>query len=205
MDHPRLAAVTAAIVLLTHVSVSAESGRADVRVRVYDNAGVPDGELRGALAATRAVLSAVAVDIDWRDCSTPGASTACNGSLAPGELALRVTRMPVPHGYAGRLPLGDALIDGSSGKGVLATIYYDRVAWLAEASATPVMQLLARAMAHEIAHLLIGSHRHDEKGLMRPVWRREDLERNRAEDWELTAADAAAIRSHRGNGTASVQ
>ncbi len=197
---PRLATLSVALALLAPTAICANVDRADVRIRVYDNAGLKSGELRGALAESGAALSAVAVDVTWHDCPAAAETALCNRPLTSGELALRVVRMPVPRGYTGRLPLGDALIDASSGQGVLATIYYDRVTWLAQASATSSSQLLARAIAHEIAHLLIGSHRHDEEGLMRPVWRREDLQRNRAEDWQFTAADVAAIRAHLGAG-----
>jgi hypothetical protein len=168
-------------------------------VRVY-SPGPAAPQLDRALAEATGVLAGV-VTPEWVRCdaapaaSLPsGRSAVCAAPLAPGELAVRFSPLPVPRGYTGRLPLGDSLIDAGRHSGVLATIYSNRVLWLAHAAATDPAHLLGRAIAHEIAHLLLGSHRHSEAGLMRAVWTREDVERDRPADWTLTRADAAAIR-----------
>jgi hypothetical protein len=195
MRHRYIAETAAIVVLLCARMVSAAPAATRVAVRVYDNGGIGP-PLAAALAGAHATLVAAGADAAWLWCgaANTGSDPGCGVPLQERELAVRVVRIAVAPGYAGRLPLGDSLIDAPTHIGVLATIYYDRVAWLAAQSGTDVTRLLGRTIAHELGHLLIGSQRHSESGLMRAVWTREDLERARADDWRFTSRDAAAIR-----------
>ena len=78
---------------------------------------------------------------------------------------------------------------------MLATIYVDRVSRLASSAGADMTALLGHAIAHEIGHLLMASTTHNERGLMRPVWSREELRRNRAEDWRFTDTERLALRN----------
>jgi hypothetical protein len=80
------------------------------------------------------------------------------------------------------------------GTGTLATIYLDRVEWLALVAGVDAGTVLARAIAHEIGHLLLGTTAHSRHGLMRPVWSREELIRGRATDWLFQADDASRLQ-----------
>jgi hypothetical protein len=206
------ASAAAFIAVNTPESVRAETPAAQLHVRVYDNTQRPHGQLAAALRQTGHLLAAVGLDVHWLDCSpaaqAPVESNAqaasCGEPLAEGELALRIVHVPPPRGDEGPLPLGDSLIDRRLGLGVLATIYYERVEWLARDSLVTTQVVLARAVAHEIAHLLIGSSEHAERGLMRPLWSRQDLQRNRSADWGFTVSDAEIIRGRRPRSTGSV-
>ena len=46
-------------------------------------------------------------------------------------------------------------------------------------------ELLGRAMAHEIGHLILGTTQHDSRGLMRGRWTVIELQNNRPWDWSL--------------------
>lgn len=164
-----------------------------ILIRVY-SPDAPMPMLDRALGEAAAVLGTAGVAPEWVRCGAGRDDPACGAALAGGELAVRFAAAAVPAGYAGRLPLGDSLIDSRRHAGVLATIYPERVLWLARSAGVEPTRLLGHAIAHEIAHLLLGSQRHAERGLMRAVWTREDLERDRPADWTLTPADAAAIR-----------
>jgi hypothetical protein len=187
-------------------SVRAETSLTQLHVRIYDNTRLPRGHLAESLIVTSSLLASVGLDVWWLDCSAAGpvvpglaAETAasCREPLAAGELALRIVHAPTPPGYRGQLPLGDSLIDHDRGLGVLATIYYERVEWFAGAAKVALPPVLAHAIAHEIAHLIIGSSEHAESGLMRPVWRGEDLLRNRSRDWQFSPGDVKAIQARR--------
>jgi hypothetical protein len=86
------------------------------------------------------------------------------------------------------------LIDVERRAGTLATVYADRVTKLAELSGADPGQLLGRAIAHEIGHLLLGTTRHADRGLMRGVWTSVELHRDRAWDWSLSREDVARMR-----------
>ena len=57
----------------------------------------------------------------------------------------------------------------------LANVFYDRVNSFSQGESAPVPVLLGRAMAHEIGHLLLGTHSHSSIGIMRPFWSGQDL------------------------------
>jgi hypothetical protein len=115
--------------------------------------------------------------------------------MRAGELSLRIVRSVVPSNYAGQLPLGDALIDPQSGAGTLATVYIDRVEWMARQTGTDSRALLGRAIAHELGHLLMPTSGHSTRGLMRAIWSGAELRRGRARDWAFEPREVAAIRA----------
>jgi hypothetical protein len=163
----------------------------DVVVRVYDASGGLAGTNLAALDNARKTLAAASVDVIWRMCATP---QVCNAPMAPGELAIRIVRSPGPRRYERLLPLGDALLDTHSGGGVLATIYVDRVEWLAHEAGTDARLLLGRAIAHELGHLLLATTTHGPVGLMRGLWSHEEVRRGRPRDWTFAPSELAAIR-----------
>ncbi len=81
-----------------------------------------------------------------------------------GELAIRIVRSLVAPRYSGTLPLGEAMIDTRAGTGVLATIYIDRIEWLAHQAGVDARALLGRAIAHELGHLLMATTTHGPVG-----------------------------------------
>jgi hypothetical protein len=185
-----------AIVILTIVCTpsiirGAVTGWTDVVVRVYDANGALAGTSRAALDHARQTLDSASIDVIWRLCP---AAPSCNAPIAPGELAIRIVRSPVPLRYRGMLTLGDAMLDTRTGSGVLATIYVDRVEWLAQESGTDSRALLGRAIAHELGHLLLATTTHGPVGLMRAFWSHDELRRGRPRDWAFVPTELAAIR-----------
>jgi hypothetical protein len=162
-----------------------------VTVRVYDVNGVLAGTGRQALDQARQALEAASIDVIWRACP---AMPSCEIPMAPGELAIRIVRSGIPPRSYGPLPLGDAMIDTTTGTGVLATIYIDRVEWLARQAGADGLALLGRAIAHELGHLMLASTTHGPVGLMRAVWSREEVRRGQPRDWSFAPTELAAIR-----------
>jgi hypothetical protein len=162
-----------------------------VVVRVYDANGALAGTNRQALDHARKALEAASLDVIWRMCP---ASPSCDARMAPGELAIRIVRVPVPPHYTGRLPLGDALIDTRAGGGVLATVYVDRIEWLAHEAGADSRTLLGRAIAHELGHLLLATTTHGPVGLMRAYWSQAEVRRSQPRDWAFAPTELAAIR-----------
>ena len=93
------------------------------------------------------------------------------------------------------LPLGDATINSQTGAGVLATIYIDRVNWMAEQAGVDARALLGRAIAHELGHLLMATGVHGSHGLMRPVWSQSEIRRRQIDDWIFRPREIAAIKA----------
>jgi hypothetical protein len=162
-----------------------------VVVRVYDANGVMAGTNRQALDHARKTLEAASIDVVWRICPS---NPSCNAPLTRGELAIRIVRFPVPPNYTGSLPLGDAMIDTRARAGVLATIYIDRIEWLAREAAADSRALLGSAIAHELGHLLMATTTHGPVGLMRSHWSQEEVRRAQPRDWSFAPTELAAMR-----------
>jgi len=168
-------------------------------LRVFDRSGEPAADRRAAIATADAVLRQADVTATWVDCSKGSrlaARAACTTPLASGELAVRITPAPRDNAPAAHRALGYSHVEAQVG-GTLATVFSDRVAWLAASSGVRPSTLLGRAMAHEVGHLLIGTNEHSDEGLMRAVWTAAELSRNDRADWAFTAADRDRLQRSR--------
>ncbi len=194
----RIVAVTCAAwiaVLARPLAGGAVTPQPEVPVRVYQAAAAHAADLAASLAVAGAALSGAAVDVAWRSCQATG--PACRTVLEPGEITIRVLRL-APDAAASRgESLGEAFIDTTTGRGVLATVFLDRVERLARLSGTDAVALLGRAIAHEIGHLLLGSTGHSPDGLMRAIWSPRELRRGRPHDWTFSRADVVALQAAR--------
>jgi hypothetical protein len=160
-----------------------------VAVHVYtQSVGLGADDQRIALDVARAVFSTASVDVAWTICET-------GTCLTPSAEALKLRIVLSPdRGEPSSGVLGQALIDSRSRAGALATVFLDRTERLARELGIDHRTLLGRAIAHELAHLLLGSSTHG-VGLMREIWSHEELLGARRGDWQLDPLDAAAIRN----------
>ena len=171
---------------------------AHIQVRVYNAAVMPAADQAVALRAAATILAAAGIGTSWLPCgdmASDPAATACSTPLDASELSVRLVRLPGTASARGELQLGYSLVDTAVGAGTLATIYADRVAWLAGEAGADMPTLVGFAIAHEIGHLLLGTNAHSGTGLMRAVWSRAELRRNEAADWLFGPSEAARMRS----------
>jgi hypothetical protein len=194
--HRLLTRVLAAVVIWQSPAVlmASEVVQTTITVRLYQTADLSSSLEDRALAEAESILRAAFVNVRWRKCTGPDRERtgACDSPLAPSERELRILRQGAVRDDAS-FALGDALVERSAG-GVLATVYFDRVAWLANAAHTDVAVVLGRTAAHELAHLLMRTAGHAGRGLMRPRWTPGEIRRNHAVDWAFTAGDIVAMR-----------
>ncbi len=165
-------------------------------MRVYHDGVVTEAEEARALAAAAAILAAADVTLRWAHCHAHAtADVACTRPLEPGELALRLIRVPRPPAKARAMALGEALLPAQGAPPAFAQLHLERVDQLAERGRADPAVLLGRAIAHELTHLLTGSGRHATTGLMRPIWSAGDVTREHAADWTLDPASVSAVRT----------
>lgn len=172
---------------MTFLMAAILTANLQLNVRLYDSIGVAPAELDRALAGVGVILASVGVRPIWRPCHV----VACTGPVKPHEVALRFVRSG-PLSEAGSL--GFSVIDVPRHAGSLATIYLDRVQALAAQAAVDESELLGRAIAHEIGHMLIGRADHSRSGLMRAVWVSGELRRGLPTDWLFSGKEAAVLR-----------
>lgn len=168
-----------------------------VRVRVHEVAADVPWDMDRSLREARTIVDATGLASEWTRCRGGSAdllaATVCRQPTGPLLPVLRLVRAGGP-AMPGDLVLGDSLIDQRTRTGVFGTVYLDRVEQLAAATHLPVETLLARAMAHEVGHLLAGSPRHSRGGLMRARWSRWMLLTEPADRWRFSPAEARALR-----------
>jgi len=185
-------AVVCVAMLLSQASVASDDL---VTIRFYNTFGLSRDVVAGARSVAHAVLKTAGIDPRWRECRTSRyeAADRCNNVLSRDELVVRVVRGPV--GLDPSPALGDSFVDTSTGAGVLATVFADRVlAAGSRTGANPVV-LLGRAVAHEVGHLLIGTPAHSTRGLMRGQWSDEELRSNRERDWVFSRSQALSMQN----------
>jgi hypothetical protein len=198
-------AITCALVATLSSVVQAAGGNTPalaqhIRVRVYDAGMMPAADQTVALRAAAGVLAAAGIDTTWTPCpSTPlgarGGGATCDTPLEPEELSVRFVRLPGTPSASGQLQLGYSLVDTSAHEGKLATIFVDRVEWLAGQAGADAPAVLGFALAHEIGHLLLGTNTHGTSGIMRALWSRSELQHANAKDWVFSRDEAARMRA----------
>ncbi len=156
-------------------------------VRLYDAFGLPARDLMSAHAIAGAILNRGGISVTWRDCSREDCATP----VAPAELVVRVIAAP-PAGEPDSL--GFSYVDLERRSGTLATVFADRVAAFSALCSRDRGELLGRAMAHEIGHLLLGTMRHADRGLMRSRWTAIELMNNQPQDWALSREEGVLMR-----------
>ena len=154
-------------------------------VRIYDAYDVPSDQLARARATVEEVMmKGAGVAVTWPGCP-------CLSPVSSGELVVRIAAASPASAPAS---LGFSFVDVGRRTGTLATVFADRVQAMAAITGVDEGELLGRVIAHEIARLLIGTHDHSPRGLMRGQWRACELARQRPSDWLLSRSEGLTIR-----------
>ena len=190
--------------LVTATTVEVPAGAADagltataaIVVRTYSPAtATDDGSIARRTAG--AILKRAGIHVDWLPCdATPdeGSSSRCDRPLRQNELVIRILPASSAEPTSEDHVLGVALVDARTGSGSLATVYSNRVERMAQRAGVNAADLLGKAIAHELGHLLLGHNRHASSGLMRACWSGAELRRNRPSEWLFDGKEAASMR-----------
>ena len=151
-----------------------------ISVRLYNYAGVPEGNLEKAKLESQRVLRVSAFEVRWLDCppsedQREARHLACTAPWTQADIILRI----VPRSMQPREDLSRSLGYALPFVGRppnRAYVLYDRVRERIRAcEGITEFRLLGYVMAHEIAHLLFGDDRHYSRGVMMASWREKDL------------------------------
>ena len=161
-------------------------------VRSYNAFGVPSHTMESAERGLTTTFAAVGIEVRWRECRTSRRPSLprCDEVLMPREVVIRVIQ--TPRTEPDRNVLGFSYVDTRMKRGTLGTVYMDRVTALARKQRMGPGKMLSHAMAHEVAHLLLGTTAHAPIGLMRDQWL---VGRHRDGDWTFSNSEAAAMRA----------
>jgi len=162
------------VLTTTRCFSTGNSSAVSVTVGVFNDAATPRTVVEFAEQEASRIFMAAGLEITWVDCLARQEnvlSATCPPPQDPTHLNLRI------------LPRGKKLKEDSFGVAFLAVdgtgtyidVFYDAVEKLHHESNTSPGRLLGHVMAHEIGHLLIGSHAHSNWGIMCPVWGQREL------------------------------
>ena len=139
-DHPR---VVVSVINNADVDVKALEQAEEVASRIYQQAGL---------------------SIVWNNCAIQTGAGRCIWSVDSHNLVLRIERQP-------RTLSNDAYgvaFLGADGNGAYCDVFYDRIVDLHRRGRASQAAILGIVAAHELGHLLLGSHAHSSAGVMRP-------------------------------------
>jgi hypothetical protein len=180
-----------AVLLGTGVA-AAEGIPARITVLVNDSAGVPADVLKQAEQEAGKIFRPAGVEIAWLNC---GEESVIEGGMCrevPG--ANRFVLHIVPNGKTSTdLVFGVAFL-GEDGRGKYCNVFFDRIREAHRDLGTSTSQLLGTVAAHELGHLLLGSHAHSRWGIMEPVWKGEALRQAGMGVFLFTAEQGKAMR-----------
>ena len=152
-------------------SLAEDKGSTNVRwvVSVFNDAEVDAVSLARGEGQAAKILRRAQVDLTFLECKH-GGSARC---LQPddGHFSLRVVRRSQ---NLRSEAFGVAFLD-EVGHGTQADVFFDEVQRLSANTKVDVSELLGHVIAHELGHLILGSHAHSASGIMSPRWEASEL------------------------------
>jgi len=149
-----------AMIAAAGMSVQARDAAENARPRVIvyvNNDAVQPRVLQVAESIAAGMFSSAGVRMEWRGHEPDG------GHLAAGAVAIRLAPQTPVHLMPGALAFARPY------EGVHITVFCDRIQRVAPGSG-PTAVVLAHVLVHEITHILQGSERHSESGVMKATW-----------------------------------
>jgi hypothetical protein len=170
------------------VAPPSENADPKLTVRMYNFAPMRPSVLASAAALANVALHGSGIRLGWVDCTSAPRSASCEWPDRPDLLTIRILPRALPQASAGALGTAMRSVRGDS-----AALFYDRAATLSRPGLY-LDQILGRAMAHEIIHMLLPDGSHSDFGLMRGEWVSEDLRLGNPACFGLTKQTVELIR-----------
>ena len=180
-------------VLLFAITAWAGSGKSEpgqIVVRVLNHARIAQPEIISAEAEAGRIFRAAGLEIRWVDCS----KRDCHEVLGTNEFVLNI----VPDGRTtSDLVFGVAFL-GPNGEGKYADVFFRRIEAASACDGQNISRMLGTVAAHELGHLLLGSHAHSRGGIMNASWGKETLRRVAMGNLLFTSDQAALMKARMG-------
>jgi predicted metalloprotease len=163
-----------------------------VTIRVYSEVSLSSNVVSQAEEEAARIFQQAKIETLWVNCETssPPTDSRCHDQPGPMHLVLRI----IPKALrAADSIFGMAFLSGSSG--VYGDVFFDPVKNLQRDCGASVARVLGYVMAHEVGHLLLGSHSHSAIGIMCASWHGEQLRMVGMGTLFFTAEQARAMQA----------
>jgi hypothetical protein len=176
-------------------SAAQTRGAAEITILLLNRAKVSRDVIRHAEAEANRIFSASGIHLRWVDCSeTP----VCHHVPRANEFVLSI----IPAGKtSSELVYGVAFLGPDAG-GKYADIFLRRVEAASTENGFSVPRLLGAVAAHELGHLLLGTHAHSYEGIMCPVWTKPVLQRMEMGSLLFTEGESVMMKGRLAGDTA---
>ena len=165
--------------LLVVIEIGAQADQ--VTVYVQDAPVVPARALSQAQILANQIFAGAGVIIDWHGYE-PSQSRG-EGSIL-GEVCANTPKHRMPGALAFAIPVAGGHI----------TVFYDRIQEASQFELT-YAPLLAHVLVHEIVHILEGSEKHSNGGVMKATWSQKDIRSMRWRPLVFGQEDVEAIKA----------
>jgi hypothetical protein len=147
--------------------------RPKVLVSVFNDAGVDDSIMLLAEKMASQIYAQAGLSIIWKNCLAQRElrREKCVQTVDSRHVVLHIEHQARTLGTD---IYGVAFL-GEDGSGVFCDVFYDPIAELHRRGRASEATILAIVAAHELGHLLLGSHAHSPIGIMRPQMRARDF------------------------------
>ena len=171
----RLLVVTSALVLLCGniAAARSESGDPEITVLVQNSTTLSAEIVNESELEAARIFRSAGIAITWVNCFAASRTLdgACQRTPGPSQFVLHI----VPTGKTSSdLVFGLAFLD-ERGVGKYSDVFLDRIEEACRQSGADLSRLLGTVAAHELGHLLLGSHGHSYSGVMTAVWKEKTL------------------------------
>lgn len=179
------------VLLSLMAAASAGNNGPQVRVLVSANVQVPPAVLERASAEAARIFRKAGIQLLWVNCSYGTSASECRIHQEDNLLYLHIV---AARRSSSDTVYGQAFLEG--GSGATADLFFDRIEDAQRDFGIDPGRLLGAVAAHEIGHLLLGSHSHLGIGIMTPVWWGDNLRRVSKGDLYFTAEQGIRMREH---------
>jgi hypothetical protein len=164
----------------------------EITILVYDDAKVSQQDLAEAERQAAMILQGAGVRAVWANCSRPhgDAAKVCRRPLGPDQFVVRI----VHQGQTSTDSVFGVAFLAADGTGKYSDVFFDRIDHMQRECGGSVARLLGTVAAHEIGHLLLGSHAHSSLGIMSAHWSRDELHRVEMGTLRFTPDQASRMR-----------
>jgi hypothetical protein len=165
-----------------------------VTVAIHDHVGVSAEALAEAERTAKDIFRDVGLSVELVECEPAEKAQieqACRRTQFPSHLQLTIAERSTSLVDS---ILGVAYVD-ENGTGCYSDVFFEPTEEVHEQAYVRVGVLLGHVMAHEIAHLLLGTNSHSATGIMRAHWSSQDLEKASKHALLFTEAQGRRMRA----------
>jgi hypothetical protein len=164
-----------------------DHGGATVTVLLQNHVHVNQSAIRHAEAEAARIFRAAGIELNWVDCS---ATHQCHRPPGRNEFVLSLLQ---DGKTASDMAFGVAFM-GADGIGKYSDVFVARIERQCGLSGQDFARLLGTVAAHELGHLVLGSHAHSDVGVMNPTWRESALRQLEVGNLLFTRDQASLMR-----------